>query len=56
MSCPRNENLSQFTLGSVSAGSTRPRASRHMAPWSWKLGLEETLKNECSPLIFRWGN
>ena len=49
MSCPQNENLSQFTLGRGSAASTRPRASRHVAPWSWNLGLEETLKNECSP-------
>lgn len=32
-----------------------PHASRHVAAWSWKLGLEETLKNQCITTPFSGG-
>lgn len=32
-----------------------PCASRHVAAWSWKLGLEETLKNQCPTTPFSGG-
>lgn len=32
-----------------------PHASHHVAAWSWKLGLEETLKNQCATTPFSGG-
>lgn len=46
--CPSSPQLGVCTLH-------EPHASRHVAAWSWKLGLEETLKNQCPTTPFSGG-